>query len=169
VWGTVGFVVAWVLMNGRRFTWKTAAISALLIAALVAGFAVIDLFGHGEQTHLGRSLASAGQGGLGELWLIAARKAATNARVLSHTNWSWLLVATLSLFAFLRVAFRDRLRSILARNRQFERSMVAAAVAGVLAFFTEDSGIVIPSLVSLYVGVGLAWLALTATRQREVS
>lgn len=169
VWGTVGFVVAWVLMNGRRLDWKTAAIALLLVVALIGGFAAVDLFGGGAQTHLGRSLVSAGQGGLGELWLIVVRKAQTNARVLSHSNWSWLLVETLALLAFLRVAFRDRLTSLLADNPQFARGMIAAAVAGGLAFFTEDSGIVIPSLVSLYVGVGLAWLALAAAMEREES
>jgi hypothetical protein len=169
VWGTIGFAVAWVLMNGRRFTWKSALIAVLLTVPLIGGFAVIDLLGHGEQTHLGRSLVSAAQGGPHELWLIAVRKAQTNARVLSHTNWSWLLVATLALFAFLRIAFRDRFSRLLAENPQFERGMIAATVAGVLAFLTEDSGIVIPSLISLYIGVGLAWLALTASQRREDS
>jgi len=104
---------------------------------------------------------------VGELWVIAARKAATNARVLSHTNWSWLLVETLALLAFLRIVFRRRLDHMLAENPQFWRAVIAATVAGILAFFTEDSGIVIPSLVSLYVGIGLAWLTLSARARGE--
>jgi hypothetical protein len=58
------------------------------------------------------------------------------------------------------VAFRRRLDSLLARNPQFTRAVIAAIVTGVLAFFTEDSGIVIPSLIALWAGLGLAWLVL---------
>ena len=169
IWGTFGFVVAWVLMNGRRLSWKTVVVAVLFVALLIGAFAAVDLLGHGEQTHLGRSLVTAGQGGIAQLWLIVARKAQTNARVLSHTDWSWLLIETLALLAVLRIGFRERFLRLFSENPQFARAMFAAAVTGVLAFFTEDSGIVIPSLVSLYVGVGLAWLMLMAATEGENS
>ena len=170
IWGTIGFVVAWALMNGRRVTWKTAMLAVLLVVLLFAAFAALDLLGGGEQTHLGRSLASAAQGGVGQLALIVQRKTETNLRVLGQTNWSWLLAAALALFAFLRVAFRRRFDSLLTGNPQFARALIAAIVTGVLAFFTEDSGIVIPSLIALWAGLGLAWLALhSASGEGEAS
>jgi hypothetical protein len=167
VWGTVGFVVAWALLNDRRVSWKTAVFAALLVALLIGVLAAFDLFGGGEQTHLGRSLVSAAQGGVGELWIIVARKAQTNVRVLSRTSWSWLLVDTLGLLVFLRVFFRERFSSLLAANSQFLFSIVAATVAGTLAFFTEDSGIVVTSLIALFVAMGLAWLALNEPTDGE--
>jgi hypothetical protein len=160
VWGLVGFVLAWVLMNGYRVNWKTGLIALALIVAVVVTFSAIDLFGGGEQTHLGRALASAEQGGASQLWTIAVRKAQTNARVFTRTNWSWILVAVLALLAFARFRPKGDFAGFLADNPFFAHAITVTLATGIVAFFTEDSGIVIPSLIMLYTGVGLAWLML---------
>ncbi len=136
----------------------------------IAVFSAIDLLGGGQQTHLGRALASAEQGGLSELWSIVARKAATNIRVLSSTNWSWILGASLAFLGFARFRRDGGFAEFAAENPCFSAAVVAALVAGVIALLTEDSGIVIPSLIMLYVGTGLAWLMLarlTASDSKE--
>jgi uncharacterized membrane protein len=38
--------------------------------------------------------------------------------------------------------------------------MVALLVGGIVAFFTEDSGIVLPAIIMLYLGAALLWLML---------
>ena len=78
IWGIVGFGLAWVLMNGHHVSWKLVFWLFVGVVAVIAAFAAVDLFGGGQQTHLGRALVSAEQGGLGELWAIVARKAETN-------------------------------------------------------------------------------------------
>ena len=99
------------------------------------------------------------QGGLGTLWTIVARKADANARVLAYTRAlrgfslrSWVLAV------FARWRPGSDWPALLAENPNFAKAVIGREVAGVLAFFTEDSGIVIPALIALYVGVASAWL-----------
>ena len=158
IWGTAGFAVAWLLLSGRRVTGRSLLAIALLVVVVIAVFSAVDLFGGGEQTHLGRALSGAGQGGLGTLWTIVARKADANARVLANTGLTWILAAVIGLAVFARWRPGSDWPALLAENPRFAQAVTAASVAGVLAFFSEDSGIVIPSLIALYVGVALAWL-----------
>ena len=161
VWALAGFACAWALMNGKRIGIKSVLAAAALIVVVVAALAAVDLLGGGETTHLARALTSASQGGTSELWSIVARKAETNLRVLGSTNWSWVLVAALAFLGFARFRPGNDYRRFVAENRSFNAAIVASLVAGALAMLTEDSGIVIPSLIMLYTAMGLVWLMLS--------
>ena len=161
VWGIAGFSLALALMNGQRVTWKLVFLTIAVMMVVIGAFSAIDVFGSGEQTHLGRALSSAQQGGVGQLWTILVRKAQTNARVFTHTNWSTILVAVLAFLGFMRLRSKPDLADTLAENPYFACAITVTIVAGVTAFFSEDSGIVIPALVMLYTGVTLAWLMLS--------
>ncbi len=162
IWGIVGFGLAWVLMNGHHVSWKLVFWLFVGVVAVIAAFAAIDLFGGGQQTHLGRALVSAEQGGLGELWAIVARKAETNLRVLTHTNWAYILVATLGFLALMRWRPQGGFASTLEENPHFADAITVSLAAGLVAYFTEDSGIVIPALEVFFVGIALSWLMLSA-------
>ena len=170
IWGTTAFAVAWAQMNGHRLRWRAAALILLVAVALVAVFSVWDMSPlNGTQTHLGRAWASAERGGASQLWLIVARKAATNVRVLTHTNWSYLLVVTLAFLGYLRWRPHGDFASTLETNPHFAGAMSACLVASLAAYFTEDSGIVIPALIMLYAGVGILCLMLSGiSADREV-
>lgn len=168
-WGTIGFGVAYVLMNGHHVSLRTVMIMLGIVALVVAVFAAVDLFGGGAQTHLGRAITSAEQGGVGELWQIVARKAETNMRVLTHTNWSYILIAVMAFLGFMRLRPKGDFADTLAENPDFADAIAVALVAGLVAYFTEDSGIVIPALEMLFVGAGIAWLMLDRLVGREVS
>jgi len=160
VWGVVGFGLAWVLMNGHHVSGKTVFWLFLTVVIVILGFASIDLFGGGPQTHLGRAISSAEQGGWIELWNIVARKAETNMRVLTHTNWAYILIATLGFLGFMRWRPQGDFADTLSENPDFADAITVSLVAGLVAYFTEDSGIVIPALEVFYVGVGIVWLML---------
>lgn len=160
IWGTVGFVLATILMNGRHVTFRTVVWMGIAVVAVIGVFALIDLYGGGEQTHLARALASADAGGLSELWKIVARKAETNMRVLTHTRWTWILIAVVAFLAFMRWRPQGDFAATLEVNRDFADAITVSLVAGLVAYFTEDSGIVIPALEVFYVGIALAWLML---------
>ncbi len=160
IWGVVGFGLAWVLMNGRHVSGKTVLWLFVAVVVVIFAFAAIDLFGGGSQTHLGRAIDSAEQGGWIELWNIVARKAETNMRVLTHTNWAYILVATLAFLGFMRWRPQGDFAETLAENPDFADAITVSLVAGLVAYFTEDSGIVIPALEVFYVGVGIVWLML---------
>lgn len=167
IWGTVGFGLAWFLMNGHHVSWKTLLWLFVASAVIIIGFAAIDLVGGRAQTHLGRAIGSAEQGGLIELWNIVARKAATNARVLTRTNWAYILVAVLAFLGFMRWRPQGDFADMLTRNPDFADAITVSLAAGVVAYFTEDSGIVIPALEFFFMGIALVWLMLG--RERDAS
>jgi hypothetical protein len=161
VWGVVGFGLAWLLMNDHHVSAGTILWLLLAVVGVIVAFAAIDLFGGGAQTHLGRAIASAEQGGWIELWNIVARKAETNMRVLTHTNWAYILIATLAFLGFMRWRPQGGFAETLSENPNFADAITVSLVAGLVAYFSEDSGIVIPALEVFYVGVGIVWLMLS--------
>lgn len=164
-WGIVGFALAWMLMNEQRVSPKAFLLMGLGVVAVVGAFIAVDMLGGGAQTHLGRAIGSAEQGGLVELWNIVVRKAQTNARVLTHTNWAYILVAVLVFLGFMRWRPQGEFAQTLGESPRFGDAITASLVGGFVAYFTEDSGIVIPALIVFYVGIALAWLMLSRLRQ----
>lgn len=159
LWGLVAIGIFWAQVNRVRINWKFAV--AVLGAAIVmiAGFALVDISAEkGVQTHLGRALESARQGGLGELWTIVERKAATNLRVLTTTNWSFVLVGVLFFLGYMRWRPQGDFAATLRENPAFSAALTALLSAGAVAYLTEDSGIVIPALMLVYVGAGILYL-----------
>jgi hypothetical protein len=165
VWGIVAFVVAWAQMNGVRVGLKAVGVMFVLAVIAVAVFSFVDLSSDtGMQTHLGRAWGSAASGGVGELWLIVARKAETNLRVLTRTNWSYLLVAVLAFLSFMRWRPQGDFAATLDENPHFSAALSASLVGGFVAYLTEDSGIVIPALILLYGGTAILYLMLLRAR-----
>jgi len=161
-WMTVGFLVGWLMLNGKKvLTWRNLALVIVLVLIVVAGLSALDLArGADAQTHLGRALSGAESGGLGTLWTIIARKAETNMRVLGRTNWTWMLVAVLLLLGYMRWRPRGEFAAMLKRYPAYSVAVAAALFAGVVAYFTEDSGIIIPALMFIPVGVTALYLML---------
>lgn len=160
VWGTAGFALAWVLMNGHHVSFKTVVWLGIVVVGVIAAFAAVDLLGGGPQTHLARAISSADTGGVVELWKIIARKAETNMRVLTHTNWAYILIAVVAFLAFMRWRPQGDFAQTLGANPDFADAITVSLIAGLVAYFSEDSGIVIPALEVFYVGVAIAWLML---------
>lgn len=166
-WGSVGFVLLWVLLNDKPVNLKTVLLMGLVVVILLAGFIALDRFGSGQETHLSRSIASAEQGGIQKLWEIVARKAQTNLRVLTRTNFAYILVAVIAYLAFMRWRPSRDFARTLAANPHFSQAMVVILTAGLAAYFTEDSGIVLPALMVLYLGCAMVWLMLRPLVGRE--
>jgi hypothetical protein len=135
---------------------------------VVAGLSAIDLLGSpGSETHLGRAITTARSGGgLASVLTLVARKAETNIRVLGRTNWTWLLVAVLLLLGYLRWRPRGEFAAMLVNHPAFSAVLAAALFAGIVGNFTEDSGVIIPALILLPVGVTALYLMLGACSRR---
>ncbi len=160
IWGVVGFVLAWFLMNGHHVSWKMVFVTLVVVALLIGVFSAFDLMAGNAQTHLGRALTSAQKGGVGELAAIVARKAQTNLRVLTKTNWAYVLVAVLAFLGFMRWRPQGDFADTLGANPYFSDAITVCLTAGAVAYFTEDSGIVIPAMIFLFLGIGIVWLML---------
>jgi len=168
-WGIVGFGLFWAQVNGHRLTWRLALVGVLLVVIAVVAFSAIDLFGGRELTHLGRALLSAQRGGAGQLWDIVLRKAHTNLRVFTHTNWVYLLVVVLAFLAFMRWRPQGDFASALKANPHLASAITATLGAGVVAFFTEDSGIIIPAIMLVWVGAGILYVMLADLPRTEAA
>jgi hypothetical protein len=167
IWATVGFGVLWIHANQKRFTWKQAVAGVVLVAALIAAFAVLDVMRASEQTHLARSLSSAEQGGMSQLWMIVSRKAQMNSRILGQTNWTTVLFSVVAFLAFVRLRPAQELTRVLGKNPAFGGAIAACAVAGVLAFLSEDTGVLVPTFIFVSVGVATLWLVLGDIQAEE--
>lgn len=164
-WGTVAFGILWLQLNGHPITWKTLLGMLAVAAIAVAGFSLYEaLGGSGAQTHLGRAWQSAGTGGVTELWTIVARKAETNWRVLRATNWSILMIAILVFLGYMRWKPHGVFAETLDAYPAFAVAMTAALWGSLAGYFTEDSGIVIPALVMLYITGSLLYVMLSRMR-----
>lgn len=159
-WGVVGFVLLWFLANKRKINFKSIILMILIIALTVGLFIALDRFGSGAETHLSKSIGSAEQGGIVELWDIVVRKAETNLRVLLHTNLVWILLAVIAFLATMRMRPSPDFATTLKSNPNFGDGMTAILIAGLAAYFTEDSGVVLPALMVLYLGCGIVWMML---------
>lgn len=159
-WATVGFVLLWFLVNEKKITWKSVLLMVLIIVLVVGVFIGIDKFGSGQETHLGRAVDSAQQGGFSQFWEIVVRKMETNFRVLMHTNLVWILLAVIGYLGLMRWRPAGEFATTLKKNPSFGSGMTAILITGAVAYFTEDSGVVLPALMVLYLGCGIVWLML---------
>ena len=166
-WGTVGYAVLVLLTNDKKVTWKSVGLMLIAIVLILGVLIVIDRYGSGGQTHLARSIGMAEQGGVAPLVEIVVRKAATNFRVLTASMWGTMFVAVMGFLVAMRVRPAPELTRTLEANKFFSDGMAAILVGGITAFFTEDSGIVLPAIMVLYLGCALLWLMLERLRGRE--
>jgi len=79
-------------------------------------------------------------------------------RVLGKTNWTWLAASVLLLLGYMRWRPRGEFAALLREYPAFSAAVAAALFAGVAGYFTEDSGIIIPALVLLPIGVAALYL-----------
>ncbi|MCL2881499.1 MAG: hypothetical protein FWF45_01195 [Coriobacteriia bacterium] len=164
IWATMGFIVLWTLLNAKRFTWKSVLVMIGAVVALIALFILADLFLPGEGTHLGRLVTDMMQGGPAELWIIVIRKIAMNLRTFTYI-WSYLLVAIIVYLIVVAVRPTGGFAETMKHNPAFRKAMISVLVTGIIAFCTEDSGIVMPALMVVYLGTSLVWLMLGSVRE----
>lgn len=157
-----GFTV--LVLTGRRVHWRTLALGAGLIAALVAVAVGADLIRPPEaRTHLGRFAAGIGHHGWAPAMTTIARKEATNLRILTATVWSWLIVV-IAMFMLGLLGLQRRWTELLPPGSPHRTVVISALAAGILGFALNDSGSVITALVFVFLGPYLTLLALTAPR-----
>ncbi|MCL2332242.1 MAG: hypothetical protein FWC54_01985 [Actinomycetia bacterium] len=160
IWATMGFIVFWLLLNAKRFSWKTALIMVGAVVVVVGGFILADLLLPGGQTHLGRLVTDTAQGGFSQLWIMVTRKLATNLRVFAYTNWAYIFIAVIAYLIIVSVRPTGDFAVMLKGNAAFHRALISVLITGIIAFSTEDSGIVLPSLMVIYLGASIVWLML---------
>lgn len=161
--GTIAAVAAFIAMLLQAIKSKAKARNAIVAFAAIA--AVLGLFigydvMHGVQTHMGRSVEMIASGGLQEMVTIATRKLSTNLMVLRYSTWSYFLIITLGLLAFLWFRPAGVLRGMLADYRGISAAITASIIGGVFGFAFNDSGVLIPAIIMSYMIPAVIYLML---------
>jgi len=92
-----------------------------------------------------------------------ARKIAMNLRTFNYT-WAYILIAVIAYLVILGVRPTGDFAVVMQKNQAFRKAMISVLVTGIVAFCTEDSGIVMPSLMVIYLGSSIVWLMLGSVR-----
>ncbi len=162
LWGVAAFGLSWVWLTGGRLGWRGVAGVVGVAGALVGALVLVDTFGTSASTHLGETVRSVGAGALDAVWAMVGRKIAMSVDTLTGLPGSLALVV-FALFAAV-AAFRPP-RFIRAALEAHPVTWVGAkslVVAGAVAVLSEDSGIVMPGIISMYVLGVMVFIALRA-------
>jgi hypothetical protein len=143
--GLPALALAAVLLAGWRIRWTTVLLAALGAFAVVIGLGFLDLARDvSDRTHLGRLFERVQSDGISGLSTMVNRKVDQNLRTLTGSIWRYILLPVLASAAMLAwtrprplVVLRDRFDPI-------DRVLMAVAIAGVLGYALNDSGIAIP-------------------------
>lgn len=144
-----GLAISWLLIAGRRPSWKAVALALLGGLVVLGGFLALDLARPEEsRTHLARLFEDVRSGG-GQVFKDAiTRKVRTNLRVLGSTIWTFVVPPALGLLAWLLL--RPRWQWLSRTFPKVRAGLLSGLVMAVLGYAVNDSGIVIPAMMFSY-------------------
>ena len=170
VWGIVAYAVAWSAMNGVRFRWRSALLTALAVVLAVAAFVGIDLAtSRGNETHLARFATGILRGDMGATLELISRKLANNVGYLWETPYTLLFAGFAAMLALLWFDRRRDLTRALTGTPAYAGALLGVAIGGLVAMATEDSGVAMPALMLLAGATPAFLLALAGHNARRES
>jgi hypothetical protein len=141
-------VVTFMLLAGKRPSWKIVAISVVGALVVLGVFLAVDLSRPPDaQTHLGRFFDDIRARGAGVFFDTIERKARTNLRIFGSTIWTYLVPPALALIAYLLLRPRGRWHTLAVTYPRLRAGLIGGLLLAVLGFAVNDSGIVVPAMV----------------------
>jgi hypothetical protein len=141
-------VVTFMLLAGKRPSWRIVAISVVGALVVLGIFLAVDLSRPPEaQTHLGRFFNDIRARGGGVFFDTIERKARTNLRIFGSTIWTYLVPPALALIAYLLLRPRGRWHTLAVTYPRLRAGLIGGLLLAVLGFAVNDSGIVVPAMV----------------------
>jgi len=141
------FGLAFTLLAGWRVRLRTVVLWVLGTIGTVVLLGLLDLTrSPSHRTHLGRLFERIGSQGSGGLTTVINRKLDANLATLSHSVWRLTIVpiGLLSLYVVWRTP--ERLEALRARLPALTACLIGIAVAAVLGYALNDSGIAVPGV-----------------------
>lgn len=140
--------VTFMLLLGRRPSWRVVVISALAATVAVGLFLAVDLSRPAEsQTHLGSFFNDVSDRGATVFFDTIERKARTNLRVFTSTIWTYLVPPALAVIAYLLFRPHGSWRRFAAEYPRLRAGLIGGLILGILGFAVNDSGIVVPAMI----------------------
>ncbi|MDQ3733902.1 MAG: hypothetical protein M3400_07895 [Actinomycetota bacterium] len=150
-----GFLLLGFLVTGTRLSLRRVATIAMVTAAAVSTFALLDYQRDpDDRTHLGRFVAQLIDG---QAFTVVSRKAQANLDVLTGSPVTWL-IPIFAVAVFLMVWRAGRLPGVMAAEPGWRAGVVAALVSLVIAAVINDSGVAVPAIAGCVLIPVLVWL-----------
>ena len=155
VGGVLAFVpafgITWLLLAGRRPTWRLLSLCIGAAVAVLGIFLAFDLArSPDERTHLARLFEDVTSRGWGAFSDTIGRKISTNLRVFTSTIWTYFVPPALGFIAWLLLRPRNRWQQLAQEYPTLRAGLIGGLVLCVLGFAVNDSGIVVPAMVLSY-------------------
>ncbi|MGH8977459.1 MAG: hypothetical protein ACRDV7_05235, partial [Acidimicrobiia bacterium] len=159
---TPAYALAAAMLLGWRIRWRLVVLFGAAALALVGVFAAIDASrSEDKQTHLGRLVHTAGDGGWDSFSTVIQRKLDANFSVLFSSTWSVMFPIVLVGVGYLVYSRPSGLRALSDRVRPIRASLAGLVVLAALGFALNDSGIAVPGMM---LGVVAPTLIVLASR-----
>ncbi len=113
-----------------------------------------------EISHLGRSMIAIREGGIQELYYLVVRKASMNLRLLRHSLWSRVFLSLLFVQAILLFRPLGLLKQLEKEYPLLMGGLLGITAGSVVAFLTNDSGVVAAATLLLYSTLPLLYFLL---------
>ena len=147
-----GLGIAWLLLSGKRPSWRMAIASFAAMLLALAVFVAIDMARPEEsRTHLGRLYEDVMERGAQAFTDTIVRKVRTNLRVFTNTIWTYLVPFALALIGWIFLRPRGRWDKLAITHPRLRAGLISALILSIIGFFVNDSGIVIPALMLSYI------------------
>jgi hypothetical protein len=151
-------LMIWVL-GGKRLSWRAVVAAVVLTVGAVAGLAAVDAArAPYQQTHVARFLTGVRAGGGGAFWPTLVRRTSNNVSALGASVWT-AIVPLLVLGLIYLIVRSPRWGEIISAG-PLRVGAVAAFACGLLGFLANDSGVIVPALIFVFVGPYAVLLAL---------
>lgn len=145
------FAVTWLLLAGRRPTWRVLGLCALVAVAVLGVFLAFDLSRPPDaRTHLARLFEDVRARGASAFFDTIGRKISTNLRVFTSTIWTYFVPPALAFIAWLLLRPRRRWERLALEYPTLRAGLIGGLLLSVLGFALNDSGIVVPAMVLSY-------------------
>jgi hypothetical protein len=147
-----GLGLAWLLLSGKKPSWRIVLASVLAMLIALALFVAIDLARpEDSRTHLARLYEDVTRRGFDAFADTIVRKVRTNLRVFTSTIWTYLVPFALALIGWLFLRPRGRWDRLAITHPRLRAGLISALILSVIGFFVNDSGIVIPALMLSFI------------------
>lgn len=146
----IGYLLAYYVQYGIRFSKRNILIGILLITAAAGIFIFFDSLGIGSSSHMGRLVSDAGQNGFGVISSTITRKVSMNIRLMRYTIWTKVLIIIIAIIAVMFYRPAKLLKRVYEGRLYLKCSWMGITGAAIAGFALNDSGIVVASTAMIH-------------------